>query len=127
MNENVLTKISIIGVFICIVILYVITGQSVSSHVDIGDVDRSFIGKTVNVTGEITGVFTSKGHVFFDLKDNTGKVKVVLWRDVLELVEMKNVNISEIKNGEKMNIIGNVQLYKGELEVMPIHGNVNIM
>ena len=127
MNEGVLVKISVIGVSVSLVLLYVITSQNLSFHVNVGDVDKSFIGKTVNVTGEITGMFRSKGHVFFDLKDDTGKIKVVIWEDVLEFLEINNVNISEIRNGNGINIIGNVQLYKGELEIIPIRGNVNIV
>ncbi|MCK4335957.1 MAG: exodeoxyribonuclease VII large subunit [Candidatus Aenigmarchaeota archaeon] len=127
MNENILVKISVIGVSVSLVLLYIITSQNLSFHVNIGDIDRSFTGKTVNVTGEITGMFRSKGHVFFDLKDDTGKVKVVIWEDILEFLEINNVNVSEISNGNEINIIGNVQLYRGELEVIPIRGNVNIM
>lgn len=122
-----MVKISVIGVSVSLVLLYIITSQNLSFHVNIGDIDRSFTGKTVNVTGEITGMFRSKGHVFFDLKDDTGKVKVVIWEDILEFLEINNVNVSEISNGNKINIIGNVQLYRGELEVIPIRGNVNIM
>lgn len=127
MNERNLVKISVIGVSISLVLLYLITSQIFSSSVKIGEIDRSFVGKTVNITGEVTGIFQSKGHVFFDLKDDTGKVKVVLWEDTLELLEINNVNTSEIRNGKSINIIGDVQLYKGELEVIPIRGNVNIM
>ena len=127
MNERNLVKISVIGVSISLVLLYLITSQIFSSSVKIGEIDRSFVGKTVNITGEVTRIFQSKGHVFFDLKDDTGKVKVVLWEDTLELLEINNVNTSEIRNGKSINIIGDVQLYKGELEVIPIRGNVNIM
>ncbi|MEE9322948.1 MAG: exodeoxyribonuclease VII large subunit [Candidatus Aenigmarchaeota archaeon] len=127
MNEGNLVKISVIGVSISLVLLYLITSQVFSSSVKIGEIDKSFVGKTVNITGEVTGIFQSKGHVFFDLKDDTGKVKVVLWEDTLELLEINNVNTSEIRNGKNISIIGDVQLYKGELEVIPIRGNVNIM
>ncbi|UCC91472.1 MAG: exodeoxyribonuclease VII large subunit [Candidatus Aenigmatarchaeota archaeon] len=127
MDERNLMKISVIGVSISLVLLYIVTSQVFSFSVKIGEIDKSFIGKTVNVTGEITRMFQSKGHVFFDLKDDTGKVKVVLWEDTLEFLDINNVNISEIRNGKNINIIGDVQSYKGELEVIPIRGNVNIM
>lgn len=127
MDEKFLMKVSLTGVLVSLVLLYVITIQNLSFHVKIGEIDKSFIGRTVNVTGEITGVFESKGHIFFDLKDDTGKIKVVLWEDTVEFLDINNVNVSEIKNGNEINIIGNVQLYKGELEVIPIRGNVNVM
>jgi exonuclease VII large subunit len=127
MDENILMKISVIGVSISLFILYLITIQNFSFHVKIGEIDKSFTGKTVNITGEITGMSESKGHLFFDLKDDTGKIKVVLWSDTLELLELNKANVSDIRNGKIINVIGNVQLYKGELEVLPIRGNVNIV
>lgn len=126
MNERRLTRVSLIGIFITLVLLYIITNQNFSFHVKIGDIDKSFTGKTVNITGEITGLFTNNGHVFFDLKDETGKIKIVLWEDTIDILRNGKVNVDEIKNGKSVNIIGNVQLYKGELEVLPIHENVII-
>lgn len=120
-------KISIIGISLCLVLLYIISIQNFSLNVNIGDIDKSLIGKSVNITGEITGTYRNKDNLFFDIKDDTGKIKVVLWGDTLELLEINNVNVNEIKNGERINIIGSVQLYKGELEVIPIRGNVNMM
>ena len=127
MDEKRLVKISVIGVSICLVALYIISAQGFSFNVKVGEIDRSFMGKTVNITGKITGMFTNKGHIFFDLEDETGKVKVVLWDDTVELLRINNVNVSKISNGETLNVIGEVQLYRGELEVIPIRGNVKIM
>ena len=126
MNERNLTKMSIIGISLCLFLLYVISIQNFSLNVKIGDIDKSFIGKSVNVTGEITETYRDKGNMFFDIKDETGKIKVVLWEDTLELLEINNVNVGGIKNGEKINIMGSVQLYKGELEIIPIRGNVKL-
>ena len=126
MNENDLMKISIFGLLISIVVLYFFTNYSFSIHVKIGDIDRSFIGKTVNITGEITDLYSSKGHLFFDLMDETGEIKIVLWNETLELLDISKINISEVSEGKRINVIGNVQLYKGELEVIPIRGNVKL-
>jgi DNA/RNA endonuclease YhcR with UshA esterase domain len=65
--------------------------------------------------------------LFFDLKDETGSVKVVLWNNSLEFLEMKNISMSRVKDGDLVNMIGNVQIYRGEIEVMPIRENVNIL
>ena len=126
MNENALMKISIIGLSVSIVILYFFTNYNFSLHVKIGDIDRSFIGKTVNITGEITDLYSSKGHLFFDVKDETGGIKVVLWNETLELLDISKINTSEITEGKGINVVGNVQLYRGELEVIPIRGNVKL-
>lgn len=127
MNEKALVKVYVIGVFISLILLYLITLQNFYFYVKIGEIDKSFVGKTVNITGMITGIFEHNGNMFFDLKDDTGKIKVVLWKDTIELLNINNVNVSEISNGNTVNIIGNIQLYKGELEIIPIHGNVNLV
>jgi DNA/RNA endonuclease YhcR with UshA esterase domain len=127
MNENTLSKISVVGVCISIIALYIITNQIFSSHVYIGDIDKSFIGKTVNITGEIVDVSETSGNYFIRLKDNTGEIKIILWSDTIELLKTNNFNINELKGGNKINVIGEIQIYKGELEVIPMRGNVNLI
>ncbi len=127
MNENTLSKISVVGVCISIIALYIITNQIFSSHVYIGDIDKSFIGKTVNITGEIVDVSEISGNYFIRLKDNTGEIKIILWSDTIELLKTNNFNINELKGGNKINVIGEIQIYKGELEVIPMRGNVNLI
>ena len=87
---------------------------------------KSYVGKIVNVTGQVRGVFRNGGHVFFTLQDETGSVKVVLWEDTLDALKIKGVDIESIKDGAHINIVGSVQIYRGELEVIPVHGNVKI-
>jgi DNA/RNA endonuclease YhcR with UshA esterase domain len=127
MNEAKLTKISFTGVILGLVVLYFLVTQIHSLHVNIGEIDSSYVGRTVNITGVVTGLTRSSGNVFFDLEDNTGRIKVVLWKDTLELLELSGVNTNEIKNENGINIVGNVQLYKGEFEVIPIREYVNIL
>lgn len=123
MDEGFLTKISALGFVICILILYVMSTMDFHARVKLGEIDRSFIGKTVNVTGEINSVYVNEGNVFFTLSDETGEIKVVLWEDMIELI---GINVSEINDGKTANVIGNVELYKGELEILPIRGLVKI-
>ncbi len=94
---------------------------------NIGEINKNYIGKTVNLTGKIVELKNSNGHLFFNLQDETGKIKVILWTDTLELLEINGVNITKIISGAKLNIIGSVQLYKGELEVIPIREQVKLM
>jgi DNA/RNA endonuclease YhcR with UshA esterase domain len=127
MNENTLGKISVIGIFISIIVLYIVTNQIFSSHVQIGDIDKSFVGKTVNVTGEIITVSETAGNYFIRIKDGTGEIKIILWSDTIEFLKANNFDLNEFKVGNKINAIGDVQIYKGELEVIPLRGNVNLI
>jgi len=127
MNEAKLAKISFVGVVFGLMILYFLVTQVHSFHVNIGEIDSSHVGRTVNITGKIMGLTRSKGNMFFDLEDETGEIKVVLWKDTLELLELSGVNINEIGDENELNIVGNVQLYKGELEVIPIREHVKVL
>jgi DNA/RNA endonuclease YhcR with UshA esterase domain len=126
MNEKTITRISIIGVLISLSFLYLVTTQIFSSHVNIGEIDKSFAGKTVNITGRVNEVSEGKGSMFVVMEDGTGQIKVVLWEDTLEYLEMNGI-LNDIKEGAEMNVIGNIQIYKGELEIIPVRGNVEII
>lgn len=127
MNERMLAKISLVGFLICLSLLYFLTLGGFYHEKSIGEIEKANIGETVNVTGEISGLFTHDGHVFFDLYDGTGKIKVVLWEDTIDVMKEKGIDMGDISDGKRINVIGNVQLYMGELELLPIHGVVHVM
>ncbi len=127
MNESKFTGISFIGTIIGLSLLYMFFTQVHSIHVNIGDIDSAYLGKNVNITGKVINLRKSEGNVFFDLDDGTGKMKIVLWKDTIKLLELKGVNASCLENGKKVNVIGNVQIYRGELEIIPLRGNIKIL
>jgi DNA/RNA endonuclease YhcR with UshA esterase domain len=126
MNEKRLVKICLIGTLASFFILYILIQQNSVPHVNIGDIDRNFIGKTVNITGYVYDLNLKDENLFFKLNDSTGTIKVVIWKDILKIMENKNTNASKIINGVELEIIGEVQLYKGELEITPLRGQVFI-
>jgi DNA/RNA endonuclease YhcR with UshA esterase domain len=120
MKEKHLMIICVAGLFLCIAALYFFTtSMSYSVHVNIGDIGKDWAGKDVNMTGKITNLRRSGGNIFFDIYDETGKIKVVLWNSTLELMEAGGANPGEIRNGKSVNIVGSVEIYKGEVEVIP--------
>ena len=127
MKEKNLTVFCVAGMVFCLIALYFVLVYVNYIHVNIGQLDRTFVGTAVNISGNVNDIKTSGGHMFFDLEDGTGSVKIVLWEDTIELLEMNNVNIREMKNGDEVNIIGDVQIYNGELEVIPMRGNLKII
>lgn len=127
MNEKILMKLSIIGTIISILTLYIITSQIFSSSLNIGNIDKSFVGKTVNITGEITSISNNKGNIFINVKDETGEIKVVLWEDTIKSININDIDINKLNKGSKVNIIGDVQIYRGEMEIILIRGSIKIM
>lgn len=75
--------------------------------VDISDIEKSWSGKSLMVQGEIAEVRTSSGHLFFNLKQGKDSIKVV-----------KFDSQSSYSNGDRVNVTGHVEIYKGELEIV---------
>lgn len=76
-------------------------------QVDIEEIDRSWIGKNVKISGNVTEFRKSSGHAFFDVNDSTGEILVVDFESSLEL-----------EQGDTVNVTGHVEQYEGELEVI---------
>ncbi len=127
MNEKTISKICIIGLVISLCALYLFTLNVHSVHVNIGDIDGEWTGRTVNVSGMVKNLHSYKGHLFFNLDDGSGDVKVVIWEDTLELLEIRGIDVNRIENGVEINIIGYVEIYEGETEVIPIRDQVSIL
>lgn len=127
MNGNKITLAAAVGTVICIFILYTITFQVSSRTVNIGEIDSSYAGTAVNITGEIISIREGGGNLFIGMKDTTGAIKVVLWEDSIKSMMMKDVDISRLEIGAKINVIGDIQIYKNEIEIIPMRGSLNIL
>ena len=88
--------------------------------IDIGEIGKEHIGDIVNVSGEIVDSRHSQGHLFFTLTDRSGNIRVVLWNDTLKYLELQNVDTAAITDGKELNMLASVELYKGELELIPL-------
>ncbi len=113
MNESFVMKISLVGSFIGLFVIYIIASYMIYPSVKIGYITGEMTGKTVNITGIVKNVHKDKNnYCFITVFDNTGEIKTVLWKNTL-------LKLNEtIKNGDFLNIIGNVKLYKGEPEII---------
>ena len=79
----------------------------------------------MNHTGDVIELYRHEnGHVFFSVRDNTGKVRVILWQDEIERLELTGFNTSDIRNGLSAEVTGTVEIYRGEPEIIPIRGDV---
>lgn len=109
MQDKTLLKISIFTSIVGIVALYFIMQPS---EIKIGDINRNHIGKTVKVLGEIGSKYENKnGHIFLKLADSSGQINVVIFNNTK--VE-RNLEV-----GQMIEISGEIEEYKGELEIIP--------
>lgn len=128
MDDRKVIRICLIGSVLSVVLLYFLVLQVGSQNVKVGEITGSLAGSTVNVTGEISSLYLHKnGHIFFNLKDGEDKVRVVIWESMVEELRYSGVNVSQIKNGNKVRIVGTVEMYQGEPEIIPVRAQVRIL
>ena len=112
MEAKTLNRLLLVLAAIGVLTFFYFAQISLATPVNIGDLKDS-VGRTVRVDGEVSYVNVLKeGHVFFGLRDKTGKITVVSFagagiKESYDLIE-----------GQSVSIIGKVQKYKGKLEVV---------
>jgi len=103
-----LYKVSVFLSVLGLVLMYASSLYISIEKVDVRDIEESWNGKNVRLSGEIEGYSNTSGHIFFDLNDSTDTIKVA---------DFDSTNYG-IESGDTVNITGHVTMYKGELEVI---------
>ncbi len=125
MHEKQLMKISAVGSAVGIIALYILALNLNYEFVPVQKIDNSLVNKVLKTSGEISN-FKSGKTTSFDLKAENSSIKVVFWEDTLEQLELSGFDLSQLKNGAKVEIVGTIQLYKGEIELIPLRGQIKI-
>ena len=129
MTENNIITLCGIGSVISIVALYFISLSLVYPATDIGEITGHMTGSVVNITGDVKSIYVHQdGHMFVDMEDDTGEIRVILWKNILDELEMSGLNTTEsIDEGSVLEVTGTVNLYRGTLEIIPIGSMVRII
>ncbi|MEH7749115.1 OB-fold nucleic acid binding domain-containing protein [Neobacillus drentensis] len=93
------------------------TSTTVSNQNDktisIQSIDKSMVGETVSIVGEIINHKDHKnGHVFLTVKDASGEILIPIFAD-------KNINTDTFVTGNQFQFAGNVDEFNGEIEIIP--------
>ncbi len=75
--------------------------------VEVGSIDASWNGKPVILEGEVKDYSNVSSNIFIDLKDSTGRITVLMFESSIRLSE-----------GDRIRTVGNVELYRGKVEVI---------
>ena len=62
--------------------------------------------KNLPLIGEVSGISTSGGHMYFSLKDENSVLRAVIWRS-----NISRIDTSLIKNGSKIVALGDISAY----------------
>jgi len=108
MQEKPLLWVSLTVSFIGLITLTILSTNTHFDATPIKTISPEIIGHTIKVCGNVEKISVSKkGHTFFTLTDNTNSIRAVLFK-------REGITINE----EPICTIGQVDLYKGTLEII---------
>lgn len=107
MDEKTLLKAALVCSIVGIFIIFIFADKLEPSLVNISDVSESFIDQDVKIRGTIVSSRITSSVLMFDIKDETGAIKVVAF------------DKEDFESGESqiVEVLGKVTEYKGVLEI----------
>ena len=108
MKEKDLLKVSLVFSLIGILIIFILTGTLEVERYNIGSLSKENLDDTVKVKGIIENYGETPGLYLINLKDDTGKITVVIFKDE-EL---------ELQEGLEIEIVGDIVEYEDEIEII---------
>jgi len=102
-------KLSIVVAMLGIVALFFIIKYNEQNTVKISELKE---GQVEKITGMINSVYISKDdHAFLKVADTSGEVSVVAFKS-------SNIDVYNLEIGDQISVLGRVEEYKGELEII---------
>ncbi len=118
MRDREVVSLSLVVATLGIVTLSFAAGTAKPEVMKIAELSGAQLGALVEVEGEVVDVKNHRnGHVFLRLSDGTGEVKVALFRSVAREVEPQC-----LREGARVAVVGRVEEYRGEIELVPREG-----
>ncbi len=118
MKDEKLYKISLAVSVVGLVALFVATHVSNPEEISIGDIDHGEAGNRVEIHGEVYRKHVSQdGHLFFHVKENGEEISAVIFKDSLDTMDL---NPDLLRDGEEVTIQGDIDIYRGDLQIQPI-------
>lgn len=120
MNEKNLRDVAIICSLVGLIILFFISQNLDMERTNIGEISVDELGRVVKICGFAKDKFISKKeNIFFNLKDETGEIKVVIFKNTAKSIKKKfEMNLYELDEIDEFCVIGEVNEYKREIEVI---------
>ncbi len=109
MEEKTLFKISIITSLVGLLIMIIMIGAMDLSESSISSINKTYIGKEIKIKGVLTSKKELSGITIMNVKDDTGSIKVIAYKDNDQYLELKKDSTIEVK--------GLVKEYSSELEI----------
>ncbi len=108
MKEKTLLKVALLTSLVGILILLFILEKIDLSSSNIANITKDNLDEKIKIKAEVTKVTETPGLYILDVKDFTGSIKVVVFKD----------EPLEIKQGDILEIEGQVTSYKDQVEII---------
>ncbi len=108
MKEKTLLKISLITAVIGILILLFILDKISLTSVNVGNLTKKDLDKEIKIKAELVKITETPGLYLLTVKDFSGEMTVVVFKD----------EILELKEGDILEIEGQVTSYKDQIEII---------
>ncbi|MFQ5647843.1 MAG: exodeoxyribonuclease VII large subunit [Candidatus Aenigmatarchaeota archaeon] len=118
MDESLLTRVALACSIFGLAGLFFVSSSLTGAVVGIGGLTPESIGVGVKVCGNITDKHVSRaGHMFFQVADRSGAIDVVVFNSTVDRIASSDPRGLEVGNG--VCVLGKLDIYKGELEILP--------
>lgn len=108
MREKDLLKIALVCSLIGILIILFIVYKYEVPNYNIKDIDKSMLNEKVSIKGQINRITETPGLYILNIKDSTGEITVVVFKE--EDLDLLENNLVEVE--------GEIAEYKNEVEII---------
>lgn len=113
MQDGTLLKLSLATSLIGLVLLFVFAQAIEAESVEIADVDKSSIGRNIELFVNVESFYSSNGNYFLKVSDKTGNITAVLFKQTAT-----NFDMVKLKKKQQIKLSGKISEYKGNLELI---------
>jgi exonuclease VII large subunit len=128
MNETMLRNLAIVCAIIGLGLLYVISVQ-IQECIDIDSITINDVGKRFLACGTISGMSVKNNHIFFNIDDNTGSIRFVIFNTSAIKLNESGISPYSLSTGTKIRANGIADEYpkgSGSLELIYRGGNIEV-
>ena len=119
MQERTVVWLCLAGSVSGIIALFFLSLMIVPQEMSPGEITRDHVGMLLKLNGTAEQVRTHpSGHIFFELRDGSGGVDVVIWGDRAEQLSFSGINVYGIRDGSELELTGTAELYRGSVQVV---------
>lgn len=128
MEESTLRKLAALCAVAGLAVLYYASIQ-IRACADIDSITIDDVGKGFRACGTITGMTVSNNHIFFDVQDETGSIRFVIFNTSAIKLNETGISPYSLKEGTGISATGVADEYPkgtGRLELVYRGGNIEV-